>query len=279
MKRSLRVANSPAPRQSAPRCAATGWGRWQTLASISLWVLLAVATLAPSFGRAADAAAGGQPATSVAKPAKAAKPAAAVSTNAPGLPFEKEILAFEAADKTNPPPQGAILFVGSSSIRMWKTLAADFPQHQVINRGFGGSQIADSIRYCDRIIVPYRPRLVVVYAGGNDLNAKKSPDRVFADYRELVFKIHRSLPETRIAYISVAPNPARWSQIEQVRALNRNVEEFTRKDPRLRFIDVHPGMLGPDGTPKPEIFVADRLHMNAEGYRLWTRIVAPYLAP
>lgn len=192
-------------------------------------------------------------------------------------PFEKEILAFETADRTNPPPTSAVLFIGSSSIRLWKTLAGDFPRHRVLNRGFGGSQIADSIRYAPRIVLPYRPRLIVLYAGGNDINGGKSPEQVFADYRTFVKTVHAALPETRIAYISIAPNPARWAQVERVRAANALIESHSKMDPRLMFINVFPKMLGPDGMPRPDIFVADRLHMNAEGYKLWTGIVGPFL--
>jgi lysophospholipase L1-like esterase len=201
--------------------------------------------------------------------------ARATATNV--LPFEKEILAFEAADRTNPPPAGGILFVGSSSIRLWKTLAADFPQHPVFNRGFGGSQIIDSVRYAERIVLPYKPRLIVLYAGGNDINAGKTPEQVFADYRAFVEKVHAALPSTRIAYISIAPNPARWAQVDRVRAANKLIEARTRTDARLAFIDVFPKMLGDDGQPLPNIYVADRLHMNAEGYNIWRGIVAPVL--
>lgn len=201
--------------------------------------------------------------------------AARPATNA--LPFEKEILAFEASDRTNPPPRGAVLFLGSSSIRLWKSLATDFPGHRVINRGFGGSQIVDSIRYAPRIVVPYRPRLIVFYAGGNDINAGKSAEQVFADYREFVRTVHAALPDTAIAYISVAPNPARWAQVDRVRAANSLIAAHSRTDPRLRFIDVFPRMLGADGQPRPEIFSADRLHMNPAGYALWREVVGPFL--
>lgn len=209
--------------------------------------------------------------------APAAPAPAAADAPARTLPFEKEILAYEAADRTNPPPRGAILFIGSSSIRLWKTLAADFPRHAVINRGFGGSQIADSVRYTPRLVLPHRPRLVVLYAGGNDINAGKTPEQVLADYRAFVQGIHAALPDTRIACISIAPNPARWKQVERVRAANALLEAQTRTDPRLRFINVFPHMLGPDGLPQPDIFVQDRLHMNAAGYQIWTRVVAPFL--
>jgi len=196
-------------------------------------------------------------------------------TNAP--PFAAEIAAFEVADKTNPPPRDAILFIGSSSIRLWKSLEQDFPRHRVINRGFGGSQIIDSVNFAGRIVLPCRPRQIVFYAGGNDINAGRSPEQVFADFKAFVATIHATLPRTKIAYISIAPNPARWSQVDRVKAANQLIEAHARTDPRLTFINVFSKMLGADGNPKPEIFVADRLHMNEKGYALWKEIVAPYL--
>ena len=192
-------------------------------------------------------------------------------------PFEKEILAFEASDKTNPPPKDATLFIGSSSIRLWKSLAADFPTHKVINRGFGGSHISDSVHYAGRIAIPYHPRLIVFYAGGNDLHGGKTPERVFADYKAFVAEIHAALPRTRIAYISIAGNPSRWAEVQRVKEANRLIEAHTKTDPRLQFINVFPRMLGEDGQPRPEIFVADRLHMNERGYQLWKEIIGQYL--
>jgi lysophospholipase L1-like esterase len=193
-------------------------------------------------------------------------------------PFAKEIQAFADSDRTNPPPSGAILFIGSSSIRLWKTLAQDFPMHRVINRGFGGSQIIDSVNYADRIVLPYRPRHIILYAGGNDINAGKTSEQVFADFQAFVARIRTKLPHTRISYISIAPNPARWAQVERVRAANALIEEYTTRDPLMSFINVFPAMLGPDGNPKPDIYVEDRLHMNAKGYALWKELIEPWLA-
>jgi lysophospholipase L1-like esterase len=191
--------------------------------------------------------------------------------------WEKDIAAFEQSDKTNPPPKAAILFLGSSSIRMWKTLAKDFPEHKVINRGFGGSEINDSVELADRIVFPYEPKRIIFYAGGNDINAKKSPEKVFSDFKAFVAKVHQRLPNTTISYISIAPNPARWAQIEQIKAANRMIENFTKSDPKLSFINVFPKMLGEDGNPLPDIYLQDRLHMNAKGYAIWTSIVGPLL--
>lgn len=189
--------------------------------------------------------------------------------------WESEIAAFAAADRTHSPPRNAVLFVGSSSIRLWKTLAQDFSGTPVINRGFGGSQISDSVYYADRIVRPFSPRLIVFYAGGNDLNAGKTPDEVFRDYRAFVTKVHAALPQTRIAFISTAPNPARWRLVNEMKRLNELVAQHTQKNPQLIFIDVFHRMLGPDGQPLPDIYAADKLHLNAQGYRLWTEIIRP----
>lgn len=190
--------------------------------------------------------------------------------------WEKDVAAFEAVDRTNPPPKGCIVFVGSSSIRLWKTLAVDFPGLPVVNRGFGGSQLADSVNYAERIITKYQPREVVIYAGGNDINAGKNPDLVFGDFVALVKKIQEGAPKAKIGFIAVAPNPARWAQVEQVKRVNQLAREYCDEH-GLFFINVYPLMLGPDGTPKPDIFVADRLHMNEKGYALWKDAVRPYL--
>ena len=189
--------------------------------------------------------------------------------------WEKEITAFEARDKTNPPPKGAILFVGSSSIRFWTNLAKAFPDKQVINRGFGGSEISDSIALADRIIFPYQPRLIVFYAGNNDIANGKSPERVIADFKTFLKLVHAKLPRTRVAYISIHPNPARWHLKDQVEAANQAISGI--KDKRFTFIDIWHPMLGEDGKPRPELFRPDKLHMNEQGYAIWTSIIRPYL--
>ena len=191
--------------------------------------------------------------------------------------WEKEIAAFEKADRERPPEKGGIVFVGSSSIRLWRTLAEDFPGSRVLNRGFGGSHIADSVEFAERIVIPYAPRQVVMYAGGNDLNAGKPPEKVIADFKAFAGKMRAALPETEIAYISSAPNPARWAQVENVKAVNSAIEAWMKDQPRMKFINVFPHMLGADGLPKPEIFVEDKLHMNPAGYAIWKEVVGPFL--
>ena len=191
--------------------------------------------------------------------------------------WESEIAAFEKADAQTPPAKGGIVFVGSSSIRLWKTLAEDFPQHRVLNRGFGGSEIADSVHFADRIVLPYAPRMVVLYAGGNDLNNGRQPEEVFADFKAFAEKVRAALPAAELAYISSAGNPARWAQVEKVRALNGLIAAYLKEQPNMKFIDVFTRMLGDDGLPKPDIFVADKLHMNPEGYKIWTEVIRPLL--
>ena len=202
-------------------------------------------------------------------------PKNSLATHDSGI-WEKDSARFEAGDKTNPPPQNPIVFVGSSSIVKWKTLAEDFPDLPVMNRGFGGSQLADSVNYADRIVIPYAPREVVVYAGGNDLNAGKSPEIVYGDFVALMKKLHAGLPHAKLAFIASAPNHARWAQVENVRRLNSLAENYCRRH-GIAFINVFPLMIGQDGHPLPDIYVADGLHMNAKGYVIWRKAVAPYL--
>ena len=191
--------------------------------------------------------------------------------------WEGEIAAFEQADAAQPPEKGGIVFTGSSSIRMWKTLAQDLPGQRVLNRGFGGSEIADSVHFAGRTIFPHAPRMVVLYAGGNDLNSGKTPGQVFTDFQAFAAKIRAALPDAEIAYISIAGNPARWAQVEKVKAANAMIAEFIATQPRMKYIDVFTRMLGEDGLPRPEIFLPDRLHMNAEGYKIWTAVIGPML--
>ncbi len=184
---------------------------------------------------------------------------------------------FTATDVTRPPPANGVLFIGSSSIVKWKSLAQDFPGVPVINRGFGGSELADSVFYADRIAIPYHPRVIVVYAGENDLQAGKSPEKVHADFQAFCARIHAALPRTRIVYIAIKPSPSRAKIITRVTAANALIATACRKDPRLAFADIFPLMLDARGNPRPELFVKDMLHMNEAGYALWTPVVAPLL--
>ena len=197
---------------------------------------------------------------------------------AQGSRFEKEIAAFEAADKTNPPPQGAILFTGASGIKRWATLAEDFPDLKVINRGFGGSQISDSIHFVDRVSIPYHPKTIVLQAGGNDINAGKPVAQVVADFATWVEKVRAKLPGVKIVWLGQSPSPARWEQREKQKDLNRLVREYIAAGKNMAFVDLWDVTLGPDGQPRPELFVADRLHPSAEGYKLRTKLLRPVIS-
>ncbi|MDX1947599.1 MAG: SGNH/GDSL hydrolase family protein [Pirellulaceae bacterium] len=195
----------------------------------------------------------------------------------PGNRFEKEILAYEAADKKSPPEPGAILFAGASGIRLWKTLAQDFPEHRVLNRGFGGSTIADAIHFADRIIIPYQPKLIVLQSGGNDLNGGKSPQQVADDFAAFVAKVRGKLPEVPIVFMSIQPSPARWSQVEKQKETNALIRKLCEAGENLRYLNAFDAFLNADGQPRGELFVDDKLHHNAAGYKVRAELVRPYL--
>ena len=192
--------------------------------------------------------------------------------------WKKDIAAFAAADATNPPPQGCIVFTGSSYIRFWKTLAQDFPGMRTVNRGFGGCQLADVYAYADRIIIPYAPREVVIYAGGNDIDAGKTPEIVFGDFVALMTKLQTALPRTKLVFISCPPSPKRWKETEQIQRANSLIAEYCGSHD-ITFVNTFPLMLGDNGLPRPDIYVEDHLHMNAKGYAIWRKAVAPVLVP
>lgn len=195
--------------------------------------------------------------------------------------WEKFIAAFEAADKTQPPPRDVVLFIGSSSIVKWKTLAEDFKGITVLNRGFGGSQISDVNRYIDRIVTPYAPRAIVFYCGDNDLAAKpspKSPETVARDFQTFVSLVRAKLPNVPIHFIAIKPSPKRQALLGNQRQANGLIREFISRQPNLSYIDVFTPMLGADGKPRRDLFVEDQLHLNARGYELWKSLVLPAIA-
>jgi lysophospholipase L1-like esterase len=182
--------------------------------------------------------------------------------------WEKEISAYEQMDKTNPPPKGCLVFIGSSTVRLWKSLPQDFPDRQVVNRGFGGSEIMDATHFADRIVAPYEPKAVFLRAGGNDIHAGKSPEEVFANYKEFVKTMRAKLPGADIVFISQSPAISRWSEAESNKDLNRLVKEYVQGKPGLRYIETYDIVFGADGRPRPELFIQDKLHFNAAGYKL-----------
>jgi lysophospholipase L1-like esterase len=187
--------------------------------------------------------------------------------------WEQEFAAFEAQDRGSPPPQQGLVFVGSSSIRLWD-LAGSFPNQPVVNRGFGGSRMNDAVRALPRLVYPLRPRALVVYSGDNDLASGASPEIVAQDFAQLSERMRKALPETVIFCLGVKPSPARREYLTAQRATNRLLAAHCAKEPkRLRFLDVEPLMLNAAGEPDPALFVDDQLHMNAQGYARWTELV------
>jgi len=191
--------------------------------------------------------------------------------------WESSIAAFEAQDRASAPAPGGVVFVGSSTIALWKTLAADFPHHHMINRGFGGSELADSVYYAGRIVIPYRPCMVILFAGTNDIENGKTPQEIFAAFQAFVQKVQAAQPGMAIGYIEITSSPSRWKSRETVLAANRLIQDFCATRKNLKFIPVRGKLLGADGLPRKELFVADQLHLNAEGYRILADAVRPFL--
>jgi lysophospholipase L1-like esterase len=191
--------------------------------------------------------------------------------------FEPEMRKFEVVDQRNPAPQRAVLFTGSSSIRLWDTLSKDFPKHPVINRGFGGSHMSDLNFYFDRIVKPYRPSLIVVYEGDNDLAAGKSVDAVYADYLRFLKRVRTELPGTPVLLLAAKPSPSRTPLLGIQRDLDHRLQQLASTTPDIHFIDTFRPLVDADGNPRRELFRDDFLHMNAKGYALWRELIAPVL--
>lgn len=184
---------------------------------------------------------------------------------------------FAALDREHAPAPGGIVFVGSSSIRLWNDLEREFGTLAIVKRGFGGSRLADCARYVAQLVLPYKPRVVVVYAGDNDLAEGGTPETVLQSYVEFVRQVHEALPDTRIAYISIKPSPSREALMPQAIQTNELIEKYSKGDPKLAFIDVYSRMLDGQGRPRAELFLADALHLNSAGYALWKSAIADHL--
>jgi lysophospholipase L1-like esterase len=186
--------------------------------------------------------------------------------------FDNDVAAFGKADQTNPPPRNAILFLGASSMRLWKTFAEDLSEYRVINRGFGGAQITDVIHYMDGVILPYSPAVIVFYPGAD------STQTVLADFKDFVTNVQSRLPKTHIAFMSLLSKPANLAGVDRVREANRLIKEFVETQTSLSFIDTFSETVGPDGGPRAELFREDGLHANERGYALWTKLIRKHLA-
>ena len=206
-------------------------------------------------------------------PAAPAKPAATAPDSSQ---FEADIAAFEAEDSRVRRMPGAVVFVGSSSFRLWKTLHEDLPGIVAINRGYGGSRVYDSVHYADRIVTPYQPRAVVFYAGDNDLQEGRTPREVARDFAAFVERVRTTQPKLPIAFVSIKPSPVRAHLLPQVRAANALIRDYAASH-QVAYLDVYTPMLDAQGQPREELFVADRLHMNEKGYAIWAGVLGPWL--
>jgi lysophospholipase L1-like esterase len=193
--------------------------------------------------------------------------------------FAGDIAAFAIADGEHPPPERPIIFVGSSSIRLWSTLQSDMAPLPVLNRGFGGSQLSQVVYYVDQTVIHYQPRAVVLYAGDNDLDGRlrtgKTPEHVAAEFRTFVTRVETALPHTRIYYLSMKPSRQRWVDWPQERTGNTLIAQICASDARLTYIDVATPMLAAGTPPPSELFMPDGMHPSPKGYALWTGIIKP----
>ena len=204
--------------------------------------------------------------------------AIAQADSAPSSHWAPDIEAFVAADREHPPVPNSVLFIGSSSIQFWKSLAQDFPGIPVINRGFGGSALPDSTYYADRIVWPYKPSLIVMYAGDNDINDGATPTQVLASFQKFVAHAREGVPGVPIVYVSIKPSIARFSLWPTMKAANDKIRDWAATQNGVRFIDIAPSMLDAQGKPRPELFRPDGLHMLPAGYALWIAALKPLLA-
>lgn len=192
--------------------------------------------------------------------------------------WQGSMAAFANADREHPPAPDGVLFVGSSTIRLWTSLAQDFRQLPVvINRGFGGSTMADCDYFARELVTRYRPKQVLVYAGDNDLAEGRTPAQVLENFVNFVKVVRSELPSARIAYISIKPSPARAALLPRVREANQLLASYVRNLENGEYIDIFTPMMNGAGNPRAELFGADHLHMNEKGYALWQSVIAGHL--
>ena len=203
---------------------------------------------------------------------------AAFAKQPPPQQWAPDIAAFVAQDRSQAPPQHGVLFIGSSSIHLWTSVATDFPGVPVINRGFGGSAIADSTFYVDRIVTPYHPRVIVMYAGDNDIAEGATSAEVIHDFQTFVARVRHDLPEVKIVYISIKPSLARENLWPQMREANQGIAHWMQGKPDMHFVDIAPPMFDKAGHPRAELLREDGLHMKPSGYALWVSALKPVLA-
>lgn len=193
--------------------------------------------------------------------------------------FYKDIVAFKKQDSIQAPPKNAILLIGSSSFTRWNDVGSYFPGYTLLNRGFGGSSLPHLIHYANDIIFPYQPKQIIIYCGENDLNASDTVTaQVVVDrFKTLFGLIRKQLPSTPVAFVSLKPSPSRQHLMPRMEAVNSAIKKYLKRKKHTAFIDVYHAMLTPEGLPMAHLFVEDNLHMNAQGYAIWQKIMEPYL--
>ena len=191
--------------------------------------------------------------------------------------WETEIKAFAETDLRQTPPRYAVLFVGSSSFYRWRTIREDFPQTDLINRGFGGSRLEDVNYYAPQIVVPYKPKIIVLYAGENDIAEGKTAADVLAEVKRFIVIVKKSLPRTRVLFVSIKPSPLRWAFWPEMRRANELIRNELSREKKVKFVDVTAAMLDKSGAPKSGIYDSDTLHLNGKGYAIWRDILTPLL--
>lgn len=191
------------------------------------------------------------------------------------LVWEEAVSALESETRNRFPAGQGVVFVGSSSIRLWDTLIEDMAPIAVIQHGFGGAKLNDIVHYAERLVNAYRPRAVVVFAGTNDIdpNAAKSPEQLLASYQSFVATVRADQPDVPIYYIGITPSPMRWSVWPVAQATNALIQQWSAADPNLHFIDTSAGLLGSDGEPDSGNYRFDGLHLSAQGYSVWREII------
>jgi lysophospholipase L1-like esterase len=193
--------------------------------------------------------------------------------------FEKKVQEYEAGDKISVPPRGAILFAGDSQFFRWKTIHEDLPGYTLINRGIDSFQLPDLLHYFDRLVLPYRPRLIVLHVGGNDVHNGRTPAQVLADFQAFVTRARAALPGVHVVYSSITPGPGRWDEAPQRVVTNQALRDYIATQPDLAFVDLWNAMLTPAGQPREDLWVGDRVHPNHAGYLIRAKLTLPLLGP
>ena len=191
------------------------------------------------------------------------------------LRMAKDIAAFEAADKANPPPQHALLFTGASTLRMWKNVAEEMKPYPVINRGFGGSFTTEVLGYMDRITLPYHPRVIVFQCGGNDINSGDPVEAPIARIREYLARVRKENPDCAIVFVATTRAPSRKAKWELLDEYNRQLEQIVKEGKGLWYVDINLALNLPNGEGKPGHYLKDNLHPDVEGYKAIAKVLKP----